>query len=174
MWKSASGVIAIALAFTFAAVPAQAAERLNGFVGIDVMTWNYEENGVGDLGASTLRLRAGQDVTPYVGWEVHLATGGDDAVSGANLELDWLYSLFMRGTLPYGNARISALVGLTGVNMNGTPGLAISDGESGLSLGGIADYAITDRFRASIDYIMYMDQSDLTITAFSFGVAYTF
>ena len=168
-------VMVVTIGLTIWSLPAHAGDELNGFVGVDAFNWSYDETGFSKVSSTGLRVRAGQDVTPNVGWEAHLATGGDDTTSGITLELDWLYSLFLRGTLPFGQARVSGLVGFTSVELTASgAGLALSGNDSGLSLGAMVDYALTKKIRGSVDYILYQDQGEYSISALSFGVAYTF
>lgn len=151
-----------------------------GYAGIDLFNWTYDEDGFTDFSGTGLRLRAGVSVNDYLSVEAHLASGGSDekfvtipnCCSGeVELELDHIISLMLRPQLPVNDRfNVYGLIGFSQgeLTLSGGGG-SISDDDSGLSFGAGAEFAVTDRVWLGADYVNYLSDSDYDATAFSVG-----
>jgi outer membrane immunogenic protein len=113
----------------------------------------------------------------------------DDTVSvsdgvttaSVSIELDTLIGAYGVGHVPLGkSSSIYALVGLTQVDatasaaLTGSGSASFSDDESDLSYGIGADIGILYNLWINVEYVQYLDKSDLDLSAIALGIKFGF
>ena len=143
-----------------------------------------------DFSPTALIGRAGSNLNQYFSIEGRLGIGlSDDTVSatdGVNtasisIELDTLIGAYGVGRLPLGeSSSVYALVGVTRVDasisasLTGFPSVSDSDDESDLSYGVGADIGILYNLWINVEYVQYLDKSDLEVSAIALGLRFGF
>lgn len=165
----------LGLAAAVAATPAASEDRF--YLGMDAMNWAYDEDAGRDFSALGVRGRLGVRLSPMFSLETHLAGTGTDRSGDERRELDFLYAALIRGDL--GITRYTSLYGVmgaAGIEMSGRDAddNSVSVRESGVSLGIGLDFNISPGASLNVDYIRYVDSSDLDFSAISAGARWTF
>jgi opacity protein-like surface antigen len=95
--------------------------------------------------------------------------------------LDRLTSFFLRGILPLGNdVGLYGLVGITEIKgthrFSDEPGPTLSSQRTttGTSFGGGIEARLLDNLHLTLEYISYVDEEDLEMTAFMGGLRWSF
>lgn len=153
------------------ALPAAAQD----YLGVDAMSWAYDDQGWEDVDAEGLRLRSGTRYTRYFGLELQggLGLGSDTATTdkGDSAELKYFLGGYARLFLPMG-ARVN-LYGLGGVTYARakfhTATTSSTESDTGLSFGAGLEFRVSDRFYVGADYMRYLNKADYTLSAISLG-----
>lgn len=163
----ALGVSGSALAEQMSITPA-------AYLGADIMFWDFDPNGRFSAESEALRLRAGMQFNDYFAIEGHLATGGSDSIGGADIDLDYLASIFVKGFLPVSREfRLYALLGASEVSFDDVR-FDGDDSESDFSGGIGAEFDMSRNLSFGADYIRYLDEDNFTFDGFSLGATYRF
>lgn len=157
------------------------------YAGIQYASTDFSFEGVPkDLSPTALVGRAGSNFNQYVSIEGRLGIGlSDDTVTSAteslSIEIDTLIGLYGIGRLPLGkSSSLYALVGLTQVDattstsMTGFGSSSFSDDESDLSYGVGADIGIQYNLWVNVEYVQYLDKSDVEVSAIAIGMRFGF
>jgi hypothetical protein len=161
------------------------------YAGVQYASTDFSFEGVSeDFSPTGLIGRAGSNFNKYFSIEGRLGIGlSDDTVTatdGVNtasvsIELDTLIGLYGVGHVPLGkSSSLYALVGLTQVDatasasVTGFGSASFSDDESDLSYGIGADIGILYNLWVNVEYVQYLDKSDLEVSAIALGVKFGF
>ncbi len=120
-----------------------------------------------ELGLFQLGVWASEEVS----LEIRTGIGfGDDTVRGIDLELESLYGAY--GLYHYHISELASLYGAVGISRASlkasVPGSSDQDNDHGLSYGVGAKFSIF-----SVEYMRYLDTSEIAVDAVSVGVHYT-
>lgn len=143
-----------------------------------------------DFGPTGLIGRAGSNINEYISIEGRLGFGlSDDTITATqnfttasvSVELDTLIGLYGVGRVPLGNSSsLYAVVGLTQVeatesySSTAIGSASFSEDESDFSYGIGADIGILYNVAVSVEYVQYIDKSDVDVSAISLGVKFGF
>ncbi|WP_290652935.1 porin family protein [Aquisalimonas sp.] len=167
--------VLLAVALALPSTGAQAQDRF--YLGMDAMNWFLDEDGGSDFSALGVRGRVGIKISEQFAVEAHLGGTGTDRSGGERRELDFLYAGLVRGDLPITRyTSLYGVMGVAGVELGGrdTDDASVSRRDSGVSLGIGADFSIADGAHVNIDYIRYVNASDLDFSAISVGARWSF
>lgn len=120
-----------------------------------------------DSSAEGLKLRFGQQLTPFIGAEVHFALGGEDSKTEASL--DRLFGIYAKFVLPLDAFNPYAKLGMTSASIK-TADETASDFEMSYGVG--AELNITSRFYIDLEYMSYLDTAKLELSGFTLGLGY--
>ena len=159
------------------------------YVGIQYSSFDFSFDNVSeDFSPTGLVGRAGSNINRYISIEGRLGIGlSDDTVTASNgvttesvsIELDTLIGVYGVGRMPLGkSSSIYALVGLTQVDATKSTSAtgfgAVSDDESDLSYGIGADIGILYNVWVNVEYVQYIDKSDIDVSAIALGMKFGF
>ncbi len=169
--------LAMALGLSAVAVAAPAESQDRFYLGMDAMNWSYDEEAGRDFSSLGVRGRLGIRLNPTFSFEAHLGGTGTDRSGSERRELDFLYAGLIRGDL--GITRYTSLYGVmgaAGIEMSGRDAddNSVSVRESGVSLGIGLDFNLSPGASLNIDYMRYIDSSDIDFSAISAGARWTF
>jgi opacity protein-like surface antigen len=150
-----------------------------GWIGGDVMQWTYNPDQVDKLSATTVNIRGGIEYSDYFGVETHFATGGSDQVTvnntEVNVDLDYMWGVFLRGSYPISAARLYGLFGASNLMMSiDSDVLSGVDRITRLAYGAGAEYLINKNWVINADYIVYLKSESFTFSGISAGLRYRF
>lgn len=150
-----------------------------GWIGGDVMQWTYNPDQVDKLNATTVNIRGGVEYSDYFGVETHFALGGSDQVTVnntvVNVDLDYMWGVFLRGSYPVGAARLYGIFGASNLMMSiDSDILSGVDRITRLSYGAGAEYLINKKWAINADYIVYLKSESFTFSGVSAGLKYRF
>ena len=162
-----------------------------GYAGIQFASTDFSFEGVPqEFSPTALIGRAGSNLNQYVSIEGRLGIGlSDDTVTatdGVNtasvsIDIDTLIGLYGVGRLPLGKtSSLYALVGFTQVDATasasatGLGSASFSDDESDLSYGVGADIGIRYNLWVNVEYVQYLDKSDIEVSAIAVGMRFGF
>ena len=134
--------------------------------------------------------RAGSNFNQYVSIEGRLGIGlSEDTVTvtegvttaSESIDIDTLIGLYGVGRLPLGKtSSLYALVGFTRIDatastsVTGLGSASFSDDESDLSYGFGADIGIQYNLWVNVEYVQYLDKSDIEVSAIAVGLRFGF
>jgi outer membrane immunogenic protein len=161
------------------------------YAGVQYASFDFSFEDVSeDFSPTGLIGRAGSNINQYFSIEGRLGFGlSDDTVSvsdgvttaSVSIELDTLIGAYGVGHVPLGkSSSIYALVGLTQVDatasaaLTGSGSASFSDDESDLSYGIGADIGILYNLWINVEYVQYLDKSDLDLSAIALGIKFGF
>ena len=161
------------------------------YAGIQYASTDFSFDGVPDEFSPTCLIgRAGSNFNQYVSIEGRLGIGlSDDTVTATegvttasvSIEIDTLIGLYGVGHVPLGkSSSIYALVGFTQVDatasasITGFGSASMSDDESDLSYGIGADIGILYNLWVNVEYVQYIDKSDVDVSAIALGLKFGF
>lgn len=121
-----------------------------------------------DSSADGLKLRFGQQLTPFIGAEVQFAIGGED--SSTEVSLDRLFGIYGKFVLPLDTINPYIKLGMTSASMKIADGESTSDFEMSYGLG--AEINVTPRFFVDLEYMVYLDTAKLELDGFTLGIGY--
>jgi len=142
------------------------------YIGIQFGSADTSLDGLPDVDLDYGLLQLGVWASEEVSLELRAGTGiGDDTIRGVDLELESLYGMY--GLYHYHISELASLYGAVGISRASlkasVPGSSDQDNDWGLSYGVGAKFSIF-----IIDYMRYLDTSEITVDAVSVGVHYTF
>lgn len=120
-----------------------------------------------DSSADGLKVRFGQQLTPFIGAEAHFAIGGKDSTTDASLER--LFGLYGKFLLPLSVFNPYAKLGVTSASLEVADA---STNEFEMSYGVGAEFNVTSRFYADLEYMVYLDTEKLELDGFTFSIGY--
>lgn len=161
------------------------------YAGIQYASTDFSYEGIsGDFSPIGLIGRAGSNLNRYASIEARLGIGlSDDTVTATDgaatgslsIELDTLIGLYGVGHVPLGkSSSIYALVGLTQVDATASTSetdsgfASLSGDESGFSYGIGADIGILYNLWVNVEYVQYLDKSDIDVSAIALGLKFGF
>lgn len=161
------------------------------YAGIQYAITDFSFEGVSEEFSPTALIgRAGSNFNQYVSIEGRLGIGlSDDTVTAsdgvttasASVEVDTLIGLYGVGRLPLGkSSSVYGLVGFTQVDATastattGFGSASVSDDESDLSYGVGADIGIRYNLWVNVEYVQYLDKSDVEVSAIAIGMRFGF
>ncbi len=160
-------------------LPAHAQDIEKPFIGLDYSQRTYENssNTVTDVKIPAVRLRAGSEISPWLGVEAHLAVGAgsdDGTIGGApyTLRSPLTYGVFLRPQLTLGPIVLYGLGGYSyaqfkySSTITPTPTDSLND----FSFGGGLQVDLGQHWGLNADYVRYVQGFD----AISGGVLYHF
>lgn len=185
--------ISIGLVFVLASMSGNAFAGLTpgAYAGIQYAIADFSFEGVSqEFSPTALVGRVGSNLNQYVSIEGRLGIGlSEDKVTvtdvvntaSVSIEIDTLIGLYGVGRLPLGkSSSIYALAGFTQVDVTasasvtGTGSASFSDDESDLSYGVGADIGIGYNLWVNVEYVQYLDKSDVEASAIAVGVRFGF
>ena len=154
---------------------ASAAQRegADTYIGLQLGTSESSIDDVsGDLDFDFGLLQLGVWASEEISLEFRTATGnGDDTSDGIEFELENLYGLY--GLYHYHLGEIVSIYGALGISRvtlkGSTTGASDQESEDGLSYGVGAKLSMF-----TLEFMRYLDTTDVTVDAVSLGVQYTF
>jgi opacity protein-like surface antigen len=154
------------------------AESVN-WIGADAMSWTYNPDEVDKLSATTANIRGGIEYSDYFGVETHFALGGSDQVTvngtEVNVDLDYMWGVFLRGSYPISAARIYGVFGASNLMMSiDSDVLSGVDRITRLSYGAGAEYLVNKKWVINADYIVYLKSESFTFSGINAGLRYRF
>ena len=186
-------IVIIGLVMSFGSMSGNAFAGLTpgAYAGVQYASTDFSFEGVSeDFSPTGLIGRAGSNFNKYVAIEGRLGIGlSDDTVTATDgvttasvsIELDTLIGLYGVGHVPLGkSSSIYALVGLTQVDatasgsVTGSGSASFSDDESDLSYGIGADIGILYNLWVNVEYVQYLDKSDIDVSAIALGLKFGF
>ena len=186
-------IVLIGLAVSLGSLSGNAFAGLTpgAYAGIQYASTDFTLDGIPeDFSPTALIGRAGSNLNQYFSIEGRLGLGlSDDTVTvtdvttteSRTIELDTLIGAYGVGRLPLGkSSSVYALVGLTRVDATLSASLAgggsgsESDDESDLSYGVGADIGILYNLWINVEYVQYLDKSDLEVSAIALGLRFGF
>ncbi|MBE0506784.1 MAG: porin family protein [Marinospirillum sp.] len=120
-----------------------------------------------DSSAQGLKVRFGQQLSTFVGAELHFAVGGEDAETETSL--DRLFGLYGKFIMPLDFFSPYAKLGGTSASLS-TAGENSSEFEISYGLG--AEISVTPRFYVDLEYMVYLDTAAMQLEGFTLGVGY--
>lgn len=120
-----------------------------------------------DSSAQGLKIRFGQQLSTFVGAEVHFAIGGEDAETETSL--DRLFGLYGKFIMPLDFFSPYAKLGGTSASMT-TEDDTSSEFEISYGLG--VEFTVTPRFYVDLEYMVYLDTAAMQLEGFTLGVGY--
>ena len=149
------------------------AEGRNTYIGIQYGSANTSFSGIpSDVDLDFLTLQLGVWMTDNASIEVRIGTGnGDDSIGPVDLEIESIGGLY--GTYHWNLGNHASIYGIAGwsdaaLKVSGG-GSSDQDDENGLSYGAGMRFSIL-----SVEYMRYLDTSDVEADAVSVGLHYTF
>lgn len=169
--------LALALGLTAAAAAAPAESQDRFYLGMDAMNWSYDEDAGRDFSSLGVRGRLGVRLNPMFSIEAHLGGTGTDRSGDERRELDFLYAGLVRGDIGITRyTSVYGVMGAAGIEMSGRDANdnSVSIRETGVSLGIGLDFSISQGASLNVDYMRYIDSSDLDFSAISAGGRWAF
>lgn len=136
--------------------------EIYGYVSGGLHHWSSD-----DSSAEGLKLRFGQQLTPFIGAEVQFALGGEDSDTETSLER--LFGIYGKFGLPLGAFTPYAKLGMTSASIKEAEETT-NDFEMSYGLG--AEMNITSRFFFDLEYMVYLDTAKLELDGFTLGIGY--
>jgi hypothetical protein len=161
------------------------------YAGIQYASTDFSFDGVPEEFSPTALIgRAGSNFNQYVSIEGRLGIGlSDDTITATDgvttasvsIEIDTLIGLYGIGRVPLGkSSSLYALIGFTQVDatksasLTGSGSASLSDDESDLSYGVGADIGIRYNLWVNVEYVQYLDKSDIEVSAIAVGMRFGF
>ena len=161
------------------------------YAGVQYATTDFSFDGVSEeFSPSALIGRAGSNFNQYFSIEGRLGIGlSDDTLTvtdgvttgSVSIEIDTLIGFYGVGRLPLGkSSSLYALVGVTQVDattsasVTGVGSASLSDDESDVSYGVGADIGIRYNLWVNVEYVQYIDKSDVEVSAIAIGMRFGF
>ncbi len=161
------------------------------YAGIQYATTDFSSEGDPEEFSPTALIgRAGSNFNQYVSIEGRLGIGlSDDTVTvtdgvtnaSVSIEIDTLIGLYGVGRLPLGkSSSLYALAGFTQVDVTASDSVtgfgsaSFSDDESDLSYGVGADIGVGYNLWVNVEYVQYLDKSDIEVSAIAVGLRFGF
>ena len=160
------------------------------YAGIQYASTDFSFDGVSEEFSPTALIgRAGSNFNQYASIEGRLGIGlSDDTVTATDgvttasvsIEIDTLIGVYGVGRLPLGkSSSLYALVGVTQVDATTSTsvsgvGSSLSDDESDVSYGVGADIGIRYNLWVNVEYVQYLDKSDIEVSAIAVGMRFGF
>ena len=176
MWKK----LILGVALLGLAAPATAADFLRegrSFGGGQIAPLTLSEDGASDAEPSALIGRVGTFVGNQLAVEGRFGVGfDDDTVDGVDVEIDRLVGVYGSGHIPMGGtSSLYAVLGYSDVKASFSgPDGSTTDSESGFSYGFGADIGITRAIALNVEFMRYIDRSDVDVEALAVGLHYRF
>ena len=186
-------IVMIVLAVSLGSMSGNAFAGLTegAYAGIQYTSFDFSFEDVSeDFSPTGLIGRAGSNINQYISIEGRLGIGlSDDTVTvsdgvttaSVSIELDTLIGIYGVGHVPLGkSSSIYALVGLTQIDgtasasATGLGAASVSDDESDLSYGIGADIGILYNVWVNVEYVQYLDKSDIDVSAIAVGMKFGF
>ncbi len=148
-----------------------------------------------EFSSTGVRFRGGVNILRFLGVEAHVGMGGSQRTTIRELDnedeltapisvgyrVDRLTSAFVRGILPLGNdIGIYGLLGITEVKgthrLSDEPGFSQSSQRTttGTSFGGGVEARLLENLHLTLEYVSYVDETDLELTALLGGLRWSF
>lgn len=137
-------------------------DEIYSYVSGGLHQWNSDE-----ASAEGLKIRFGQQLSTFVGAEVHFAVGGEDAEAEASL--DRLFGLYGKFILPLDFFSPYAKLGATSASMTVAEE---SSSEFEISYGLGTEISVTPRFYVDLEYMVYLETAAMQLDGFTLGVGY--
>ena len=179
--------ISIGLVFVLASMSGNAFAGLTpgAYAGIQYAIADLSFGGVPeDFSPTALVGRVGSNLNQYVSIEGRLGIGLSEdevtatvgsAATSVSVEIDTLIGLYGVGRLPLGkSSSLYALAGFTQVDATASGSASLSDDESDLSYGVGADIGIGYNLWVNVEYVQYLDKSDMEVSAIAVGMRFGF
>ncbi len=165
---------------------ASAADGAQTYIGVQYA--QFEEDDL-DLEPTAAVIRMGSLTDQGYGFEGRFGFGlsSDDVsefdpfffgdVVTVDLEIDTLFGAYLVGRADAGAASIYGIIGFTMIDYTieasvGTLSGSDSDDESDLSYGFGVDFDVSDKVRLNIEYMQYIDKSEIDASAISVGLLF--
>lgn len=120
-----------------------------------------------NINETGLKLAVGQQLGTFMGVEAHFAMGGED--SDTKTKLEHLFGLYGKANLPLAAFNPYAKLGFTSASMKYADS---SSSEFEFSYGLGVEVSATPNVFVDLEYMVYMDTSDLELNAFTLSVGY--
>ena len=143
-----------------------------------------------DFSPTGLIFRLGNNINENFSVEGRLGLGlSDDTITASDgittasvsIELDTLIGVYGVGHVMLSeSSSIYGLIGFTKVDgtidasASGVGSVSVSDDESGLSFGVGTDIGLSNNLALNIEYIQYLNETDMDLNAISVGVKFSF
>ena len=147
------------------------------YVGADPIYWRHKGENIREANSVGARVRLGVEITPYVAFEVHGGSLGEDTHGRYQQELNYVYGALARGTLPLSyDFRLYALAGYSEVKIDVTDMDAneqVDINMDGFSFGGGVEIDLFDNTNFFVEGLRYVDRETRFETVGA-GVRYVF
>ncbi|WP_404417250.1 outer membrane beta-barrel protein [Marinospirillum sp.] len=162
----ASGLLTLAFFLPFATAQAfyDEYDDIYSYVSGGLHSWNS-----GEASAEGLKIRFGQQLSTFVGAEMHFALGGEDAE--AEVSLDRLFGLYATFSVPLDSFRPYGKLGLGTASLSEAEETT-SELEIGYGLG--AAFFLTDQVFVDLEYMVYLETAEMELEGFTLGAGYKF
>lgn len=120
-----------------------------------------------DSSAEGLKLRVGQQLNAFIAAEAHFALGGED--SDTDVSLEHLFGIYGKFVLPLNAFNPYAKLGVTSAKLEAE---GVSNSEFEMSYGLGAELNLTPRFYVDLEYMVYLDTTELELDGFTLGIGY--
>ncbi len=161
------------------------------YAGIQYAITDFSFEGVSeDFSPTGIIGRAGSNLNQYFSIEGRLGLGlSDDTVTvtdattnaSVSIELDTLIGLYGVGRVPLGkSSSIYAVIGVTQIDatasasLTGIGSASLSEDESDFSYGIGADIGILYNLWVNVEYVQYIDKTDIDVSAIALGLKFGF
>lgn len=136
--------------------------EIHGYISGGLHHWSSE-----DSSADGLKIRFGQQFTPFIAAEAHFAIGGED--SATQVSLDRLFGIYGKFVLPLDMFNPYAKLGMTSASVK-QDDESKSDFEMSYGVG--TEINVTSRFFVDMEYMVYLDTAELELDGFTLGIGY--
>ena len=153
------------------------------YLGINYANISYNENSMAqEYHPTALIGRYGVNTTKYFSFEGRLGTVlSEDThqidLTDVTVDLDYIFGLYGIGHINImQSSSIYAVLGITQVEATiSIPGLqSTTDSESGFSYGIGTNISVTNTVQFNIEYMQYLDKSEVDLSALSVGLKFNF
>lgn len=121
----------------------------------------------GDISEDGLKLAFGQQLTSFAGVEAHFAIGGEDKET--ETKLDRLFGLYGKFNLPLEYLNPYVKLGFTSASLKEADS-SVSEFEMSYGVG--IELNVNKNVFFDLEYMSYLDTSELELTAFTLSVGY--
>jgi opacity protein-like surface antigen len=160
------------------------------YIGIQYGVGDYSEEGISkSYDPTAYMIRIGRYFSPNFSIEGRLGSGLDDDTQflpefgpgglDVSLELDTIIGIY--GVWHMNLSESSSIYGILGASdvegtasVSGFPAAKDSNSESGYSYGIGADIGVSDNVALNIEYINYLDKSNVELSAIALGAVFSF
>ena len=151
---------------------AASSEGADTYIGLQFGNSDVSVDGISDLDLDVTLLQVGVWVSDDISVEIRTGRGmSDDTVQGVKFEIESVYGLY--GLYHFHLSEFASLYGALGMSRatlkTSAAGTSDQDEESSLSFGVGAKFSFF-----SVDFMRYMDTTDVEADVVSVGLQYTF